>query len=102
MDTKANAYAVLELCQNDPNYSNMSLDTDISRHIRNHMGIVDWPTWRPLYEHIGFTDEQGRELWYLLDDEELSKENALFQFERMIEQQHGTLEGMFPVARRLL
>ncbi len=102
MDTKANAYAVLEMCQNDPDYSNMTLNTDISRHIRNHMGIVEWPTWRPLYEHIGFTDEQGRELWSLLDQEDLPKESVLFQFEQMIEHQHGPLPGMFPVARRLL
>lgn len=91
MDTKANAYAVLRLCEGDPLYDNSSLDTDISHYIREHMGVTGWPTWRPLYEHIGFDDDQGRDLWHLLEQDDWGKGRVLRVFERMIKEVHGEL-----------
>ena len=101
MDTKANAYAVLELCEEDPDYSNWSLDTDISRHIRSHMGITDWPTWQPLCDHIGFDREQGSLLWALLNEEDWAKERVLYVFAKMVEDVHGP-NGAVPKSRRIL
>lgn len=100
MTPKENAIAVLRLCEDDPEYDNLRLETDIAGHIMQHMGIEKWPTWRPIYEYIGFDMQQGAELWYLLN-EEWPKDRVLRVFHHMIEKAHGPVNHV-PASRRLL
>jgi len=104
-NTKQNAYAVLKLCEDDPNYDHSDLKTDICGHIAIHRGLpirsqLGNFNWKIFVEHIGF---EGREwdLWSLLCEDWLPKEVALARFARMIVEVHG-YNGEVPSSLRLL
>jgi hypothetical protein len=109
METKANAYAVLKLCLDDPHYSNADLQTDICGHIAKHMGrehFIDKETgtfpWSLYVNHIGMAEYEWP-LWQLLLKDWLSKEEALKVFAEMILFVHGPEDGVgIPENLRLL
>lgn len=105
-DTKANAYAVLRLCEADPDYNHEQIEHDITKHIVAHSGIPRMDdegrfNWSLLVAHIGF-EENEWDLWRLLCDDWLTKEQALAKFARMIVEIHGYENGKVPASLRLL
>jgi len=96
MTTKANAYAVLQLCLDDPDFSNEHVNTDIVGHIAQHMGrpvLIDGLLrLKELCAHIGF-EELEYDLWQLGLHDQLPKDVVLRHFARMILRTHGPEEG---------
>lgn len=96
METKENAYAVLELCLADPDYNHDDLDNDICGHIANHMGYASHKLpdgsfpWSRYYNHIGFAEYEWP-LWQLLNMD-VTKDFALKKFAEMILFIHGPHE----------
>jgi hypothetical protein len=107
MSKKQNAYAVLQLCLEDPDYDHENLKTDICGHIVTHMGLTDVHDengrflWKTIADHIGMLEYEHR-LWEILCEDWLTKDAALKKFAKMILDIHGPAESGVPENLRLL
>lgn len=104
--TKQNAYEVLKLCEDDPDYDHADIHKDICGHIAIHRGLpIHGPlgnfNWKTFVAHIGF-EERDWDLWHLLCEDWLPKDVALERFARMIIEVHGYNGNQLPKSLVLL
>lgn len=108
MESKRNAYAVLRLCEDDPNYDHEHFETDIIGHVAAHMDqpLIDANMrmpWGLYINHIGMAEMEYSMHQLCVVHTELSKEAALRWFAELVLAVHGPEEGAgVPSALRLL
>lgn len=98
MENKTNAYEVLRLCREDPNYDHEHFETDIIGHVAAHMGqplmdVNHRMPWDLYINHIGMAEMEYSMHVLCVVHTELSKDAALRKFAELILAVHGPDEN---------